>query len=458
MEQLTGLDAGFLALESATSVAHIAGVLVLDPSTSPEPWTFDRLTRHMAARLERIPVTTRKLASVPFGLDRPYWVADRSFDIGYHLRHISLPQGAGRDGLAEQVARIHARPLDRSRPLWETYLIEGLPDGRVAVMTKIHHAAIDGISGQEILAALVDLEPDVPVPDEVEPVVAGGDVDQRIVLGRAAVRLGTTPLRMARAGVGLARSVPGMRRSAPTGAVAPRTPFNASCGPHRRWAYSSVPLADVKAVKDRAGASVNDVVLTMIGGVLRRWLEGNGGVPEKPLVAMVPLSVRPPDHDGSVGNFITGSVCTLATHLADPLHRLAEVREGMRLVKEQEGAIPASVLTDLTQVAPPAVAALAARLVVSMRLGPRVPLPFNLVVSNVPGPPIPLYLAGARIESHYPLSVVGEGNGLNVTVMSTNGMLDFGFVSDRDLVPDLWDMADTVRPVLDELLAATDPA
>jgi len=215
----------------------------------------------------------------------------------------------------------------------------------------------------------------------------------------------------------------------------------------------SVPLADVKAIKNEAGTTVNDVVLTIVAGVLRRWLEEHGGVPDRPLAAMVPLSVRRPDQANAVGNFVSSTISTLATHLESPSERLQAVHESMITAKTTSGALGADILSDLSQVAPPAVAALAGRLVASTKLADRMTLPFNVVVSNVPGPPIPLYLAGAEVVGHYPVSAIVDGVGLNITVVSTNGNLDFGFVSDRDLVPDLWEMSDVLPEIVAELAA-----
>lgn len=485
MRQLSGIDSGFLAWEGPTTMGHITGVLTLDPSTSPEPWTFDRYRRHLRSRLDRIPPLTEKLVEVPLGLDRPYWVADPTFDLDYHLRHVAVPGDGSRGDFADLVARIHERPLDRRRPLWECYVVDGVraasgadagdEPASAAVITKIHHAAIDGLSGIEILAALVDLEPDVAVPaedDEARPSPSGGEgpVEPGEVAARAAWALATSPARLMRAGLSLGRALPvvgpvlGRQGPAARGdestaellrhfGTAPRTPFNATIGPHRRWSYASVPLAQVKAVKNAASATVNDVVLAVVGGVLRTWLDGQGELPDRPLAAMVPLSVRSSDQEGTMGNFVSPTVTTLATHLDDPAQRLAAIKDAMDAVKSNQQALPADVLTDLTQVAPPAVAALAARLVASTRLADRLTLPFNLVVSNVPGPPIPVYLAGALITGHFPVSTIVDGAGLNVTVMSVNGNLDVGFVADRDLIDDLWPMADLVQPTLDELAA-----
>ncbi len=468
MRQLTGIDTAFLSMETRTTVGHVTGVLLLDPSTSPEPFTFDRVRRHVQSKLGELAPFTQKLVEVPLGLDRPYWVDDTDFDLDYHLRHSAVPGGSGAENFSEFVARIHGRPMDRSRPLWESYFIEGLDDGLVAMLTKIHHAAIDGMSGQELLTTLVDVDPNTPVPENPDPFVpkAGQSADD--VLIRALAALALSPVRMARAGVTLGRSLPvfgpllaqalpgdgGGSSDDDSGAVgltAPRTPFNATIGPHRRWAFTSVPLDQIKDIKNTAGVTVNDVVLAVVGGVLRGWLDEQDATPDRSLTAMVPLSVRKAGQENAVGNFVSMTVATLATHVDSLVERLQLVSDGMKQAKSQHQALPADMLTDLTQVAPPAVTALAARLIASTKLADRVTLPFNVVVSNVPGPSFPFYFAGAKVVGNFPVSAIVDGVGLNVTVQSNNGMLDFGFVADRDLVPDLWDMARSVQRHVDDL-------
>ncbi|MEM9133594.1 MAG: wax ester/triacylglycerol synthase family O-acyltransferase [Actinomycetota bacterium] len=476
MRQLNGLDANFLTWEDATTVGHMTSVLLLDPSTSPEPWTFDRFAALLEARIHKLPSFTEKLVEVPLGLDFPYWVRAADFDLEDHLHHVAVPGGGGREPFADLVTRIHERPLDRRRPLWECHVVEQVAGDRIALITKIHHAAIDGLSGQEILASLVDLDPDAPLaPDDEDPTERGaavGELDPAAVVGRTMLSLLASPGRAVKAGRALARLVPvvgpalgdPLDRAEPGGetagdlarrlGAAPRTPFNAAIGPHRRWAYSTLPLDRVKAIKNEAGVTVNDVILATVAGTVRSWLDDRDALPDRPLAAMVPLSVRSQDQTSALGNFISATVTTLATNLDDAAERLAAVKASMDQAKERHATLPADILTDVTQVTPPAIAGLAARLVASTKLADRVNLPFNLVVSNVPGPPIPLYLAGARIVDHYPVSTIVDGVGLNVTVMSVENRLGFGYVADRDLIPDLWDLADRTEPALAELADA----
>ncbi len=467
IEQLSGVDTSFLTLESGSNaVGHVTGVLICDPTTSPEPWTFERFSRHLISRIGHLPPFRRRIQEVPLGLDRPYWVTEDEVDFGYHLRHVAVPGQGGRNDFAELVARIHARPLDRSRPLWECYVVDGVHGDRIAVITKIHHAAIDGISGQEILSQLVDLSPDVEVHEPVrylnpEPTVSPEDLTRRALRSFL-----LSPTRVARTAWALGRAIPGLSSALPFSGsdqstidalrelVAPRTPFNATIGPHRRWSYVSVRLDDVKEVKNAAGTTVNDVVLAICAGVLRRWLENHEALPDRDLLAMVPLSVRSSSEAHAIGNLVSFAVANLATTVDEPKDRLLAIHEAMLEARKSHDTLPANILTDISQIAPPAVSAMASRLIASTHLADRVTLPFNVVISNVPGPPVPLYLSGAEVLGHYPVSAIVDGVGLNITVVSTNGMLDFGFVSDRELIPDLWLMADTVLESLDELKRA----
>jgi len=470
VQQLTGLDAAFLAMETKSVFGHVGSVIVLDPGTAPEPLTLQRLTALIEKRLHLIPPFRRRLAEVPFGLDQPYWIEDPDFDIEYHVRELALPEPGDDKQLAYQAARLHARPLDRTRPLWELYLIHGLQDGRKAIYTKVHHAAIDGVSGNDVLAAVIDLTPEGR-PDEEPPPWECDDVPgSATLLAKSAVSLAMQPLRAARLTYGLARSVPRLATSPARPRLpvvdrllrrdanvvlntaplrAPSTPFNRPIGPHRRWAFCTVPLADVKAVKKAAGCTVNDVVMALSAGALRRWLLDHDALPSGPLVAAVPVSVRTEEEKGAHGNRVSTMMAALPTHLDDPAERLAACHSAMTAAKSQFGALPADLLGDVTQFAMPAIAGQAARAAARLRLVERVS-PFNLIVSNVPGPPVDLYYAGAKIVAYYPLSAIADGQGLNITVMSLAGGLHFGLIADRELVPDV----DVMAQYLAEELAA----
>jgi diacylglycerol O-acyltransferase / wax synthase len=474
MKQLTGLDASFLALETTTTTGHVGGVSVLDPSEAPEPLTLARLTDVMAERIPLVPVLRRKLLNVPLGLDQPYWVDDPNFDIEYHVREIALPRPGSDAQLTEQVSRLHSRPLDRSRPLWELYLISGLAKKRVAVYTKIHHAAIDGVSGTELLTILLDLTPSgrevpPPVPFQPEP-----PPPLPLLAAKAAARLAWRPVQTVQMTNQLIRWLPTMGPAVSTlvggmlglnrgdGEViatplgrAPATPFNKPITPHRRLAFRSVDLETVKTVKNAFGVSVNDVVMAMSAGALRRWLIDHEALPSQPLIAMIPVSVRDPASKGALGNKVSAMLAMLPTHVAEPDQRLELVHAATKIAKAQQAAIPQGLVDQISDFAPPALTARAARVVFATGVLHRLP-PFNVTISNVPGPNVPAYLCGARLIAHYPVSVVTDGQGLNITLVGYLGQLHFGLISCRELVPDIDVLAGYLTDELALLLTAAE--
>lgn len=476
MRQLSGLDAAFLAMETRTVFGHVGSVCVLDPSTAPQRLTLDRFTRVIQSRLPLVPLFRQRLLDVPLGLDRPYWIEDADFDIEFHVRELALPAPGSDKQLAEQVARLHARPLDRTRPLWEFYLIFGLKGRRVAIYSKVHHAAIDGVSGNELLAALLDLSPaGRDVPASSAPVPAPQPPPHPVeLLARGVVSLASHPGRALRLSAAVLRAAPTLLGSAlprlpvvdrfvstgddpvlyQPGLRAPRTPFNRPVTQHRRWAFCDVPLPLVKRVKNAAGLSVNDVVMALCAGALRWWLTEHDALPTGPLVAAVPVSVRGKEHQGTYGNRVSAMLAALPTHLAEPVDRLRAVHEATRIAKEQHNAIPADLLADVSHFAMPALAGQAARLAARLRVLERVS-PFNLFISNVPGPNVPLYYAGAELLAYYPLSAIADGQGLNITVMSYRDTMFFGLTACRELVPDADRLADHLRSEIDVLVSAT---
>jgi WS/DGAT/MGAT family acyltransferase len=484
MRQLTGLDAQFLALESAHQTGHVGALAILDPSTRPDGRLDAEVVQTMITeRLSLLPPFRWRLKTVPLGLDYPYWIDDPHFDVEYHVRELALPAPGSDDQLAEQVARIFARPLDRARPLWELYLIHGLPSGCMGMLTKIHHAAVDGMSGAEIMGVLLDLTPDgreVPpsaaLRGEAEPSSAA--MLTRAALGapryleRVARALPSTLPNLAHApivntlpgvsGLGemtarLARTV--RRREhrvlERSNLTPPRTSFNRQLSPHRRFAFGQIPLEDVKAVKNRYGVTVNDVVVAICAGAVRRWLIEHRELPADPLVAQVPVSVRTDEEVGTYGNRIGMMSVPLYTDEADASLRLQRTHAALATAKDTHRALPAQLLQDATQFIPPAVFARAAQVTFSLAAVRR-PI-WNLVISNVPGPQLPLYCAGARLVANYPVSVITDGMGLNITVMSYCGHLDFGIVADREQMRDVWKLIDWLRLSLDELGEAAGP-
>ena len=466
MRQLTSLDAQFLALETPRQTGHVGGVAILDPATAPGGvFDYSDVKRLLEERLPLLPPFRWRLAEVPFGLDYPYWVDDQDFDLDFHVRELALPGPGSDQQLAEQVARIFARPLDRARPLWELYVIHGLESGHVAALTKIHHALIDGLSGAEIMGLLLDLEPtgrELPPPPEQEPEGKPGDLE---MLGRGLLGLPRYPLRAIRS---LPRAVPNIEDT-PFGTLpgagtigrlagrsgssmrAPKTSFNGRVSPHRRFAFGQLALDDVKTAKNAHGCTVNDVIVSMCAGVVRRWLVEHSELPDDPLVAQIPVSVRTTEQTGTYGNRIMLMSAPLFTNVEDPVERLMQTHAAMGDMKQRHKALPAELLQDANHFIPPAVFSRAAR--ATFRLATSSPgrPTWNLVISNVPGPQFPLYMAGAELQANYPVSVITDGMGLNITVMSYRGRMDFGIVADRDQMSDVWVLIDWLSDELEAL-------
>jgi WS/DGAT/MGAT family acyltransferase len=484
MRQLTSLDAQFLALETPRQSGHVSGLAILDPSELPGGrLEISDLQALIEERLPLLPLLRWRLAEVPLGLDYPYWVQDEHFDLDFHVRDLALAAPGDDEKLAEQVARLFSRPLDRSRPLWEMYLIHGLESGYVAAMTKIHHAVIDGVSGAEILGVLLD---NVPAGRELPPASpekADRHPGSWEMLGRGLLGVPRYPLRALRGlpstvanleEVALFDAVPGAKTigrlvgSAQRALLGkpdvatrhlhrpPRTSFNGRVSAHRRFAFGQLSLADVKAVKERNDVTVNDVVVAICAGAVRRWLLEHDELPEEPLVAQVPVSVRGSDEEGTFGNRILLMSAPLFTDEPDPGQRLRRTHEALREMKDRHRALPAKLLQDVNNFIPPALFARAARATFSLASGPVRPT-WNLVVSNVPGPQIPLYLAGARLVANYPVSVITDGMGLNITVQSYDGHLDFGIVADREQMVDVWCLIEWLRDELYALLPDRSP-
>jgi len=466
VRQLSSLDAQFLALETARQSGHVASVAILDPSTRPTgSLAAADIQVLIAERLPLLPPLRWRLREVPLSLDYPYWLDDRDFDLDFHVRELGLAAPGSDAQLAHQVARIVARPLDRTRPLWELYLISGLISGHVAMLTKIHHALVDGISGAEIMGLLLDLTPagrELPDPDtyayDKSPPGRVGMVARAVrgipryplralrSLPAAVPNLQETPFstlpgagaigsvakRVERVLTGEERPVHARERM-----VAPKTSFNGRVSAHRRFVFGQLKLDDVKAVKNAHGVTVNDVVVSICAGAVRHWLVSHRELPDEPLVAQIPVSVRKDEQVGTFGNRIILMSAPLFTNEADPVRRLARTHEALDGMKERHRALPADLLQDANHFIHPAVFSRAARLTLRMATSRPGRPTWNLVISNVPGPPFPLYCAGARLVAHYPFSVITDGLGLNITVMSYCGGLDFGIVSDRDQMPDV---------------------
>jgi diacylglycerol O-acyltransferase / wax synthase len=465
--QLSSLDVQFLNAETTASPTHIGSLTVLDPSERPGgPITIGELRRRIASRLHLVTPLRWRLHTVPFGLDLPYWLDSGAVDIARHVHEVEVAAPGTDRQLADLIAELAAQPLQRDLPLWHAFLIHGLEGGRQALYTKVHHAVIDGVSGAEILAVVLDIEPNPTMSSRPPSVVVpetpprAGEMASRAV--RNAVRAAT---RFARRGPALishlsdlpgAASVPlagafaNLTRS-PRPISAPRTSLNQSVGQERSFAFTSLPLADVKQVRATLGLTVNDVVMALCTTAVRRWLIGAGGLPATPLVAGIPVSVRSTAELGAGGNRISFLLAPLPTDVADPLHRARMVQQSVSAAKRRFAEVPSELLDDAVALLPQLLHGLLPRAALSAAAS--LPPAMNLLVSNVPGPQIPLYAAGARVVANHPVSVVHDLTGaLNITVMSYNGHLDIGVVACRRAVPDAWTITDHLRSALDELL------
>jgi diacylglycerol O-acyltransferase len=460
MERMSGLDATFLYFETPNMHMHVLGVIVFDPATSQEPYSFERVKEMMRSRLHLVQPFRRKLAPVPFNLHHPVWVEDAEFDLDYHIRRIGCPAPGTEKELAELVGDIASRPLDRSRPLWEMYIVEGLQSGYVASIAKMHHCTIDGVSGANLMVHLFDLEPTTEIPPEThvwEPERMPTDAER---LAFAAVSRFRRPLNIFKVLPQTARSVMNVvnrRRGGESGMAAPftapRTSFNQAITPHRRTAFATTSLDEVKQIKKAFGATVNDVVLTIVAGALRKYLMSRDELPDKSLIATCPVSVRGDDEKDVIGsNRVSAMFSSLHTDIADPVERLRAIHEANKNAKEEHNAIGADILTNWAEFAAPTTFSLAARMYSSLKLSDRHPVIHNLVISNVPGPPFPLYFAGAKLVGLNPLGPIMDGAGLNITVLSYVDNINWGFIACRELMPDLWDLADAIGETQAELL------
>ena len=479
-------------METASVFGHVASLNIYDPSAAPGGAGLEATKQTILERIDLLAPFRRRLVEVPLGLDLPYWIEDPDFDIDFHVRHHAVAPPGTPQQLAEAISRIVARPLDRARPLWELYVIEGVDEGRlIAQLTKVHHAAIDGASGALMLAAILDLDPEfrpVTGPAPWEPEVAPSDEE---LLRMTFLEFVRRPEKLIRLGVRTTRELATATRSGglraiadmvaqpmpgPLGSLmrrrlrsqfgedtdrppalppthAPRTPWNQAITPHRRFAYTTIPLDDAKTVRRAFGCTFNDVVMALCSGALRGYLLHHDCLPEESLIAMVPVSVRSGAENEMYQNRVSALLADLATNESDPAKRLRRVQQSMTAAKQNHAAIPAEALMDFTQFAPPAIAARAMRMASRLRIADRMNPPFNLVISNVPGPAVPLYMAGAELKHFYPVSALADGQGLNMTVQSYNGNLDFGFIACRELVPDVWLLTDLLHAAMKELLA-----
>jgi diacylglycerol O-acyltransferase len=461
MQRLTGLDAGFLYMETPTLHMHTLKISVLDPSTVPGGYSFDKVKQELASRLHLLPPFRRRLVEVPFGIHHPVWIEDPDFDIDWHIHRIAVPAPGGQREFCELVSDIASRQLDRSRPLWEIWVVEGLEAGRVGFVAKIHHSVADGVAAADLLANVLSPDPEVHEPPPPAEPWAPDDIPTRaeLLLGALAgilAGLRSLPALIKRTLLGL-RAVRRVRKrhpetSPPFPLLTPNTRFNGALTPHRLFATATFSLDDVKAVRKAFGTTVNDVVLAMCAGGLRRYLEARDELPARPLIAGVPVAVAAADGERRLGgNWVSNMFTSLRTDLEDPVERLRAIHDITKVAKEVHHALGAEMLADWSELTPPRPFAAWMRFYSRRKLADWHPPPINLVVSNVPGPSVPLYIGGARLDALYSMGPVLEGIGLNITVWSYLGTLYFGLVSCREMMPDLWDLCDDIGAALAEL-------
>jgi diacylglycerol O-acyltransferase / wax synthase len=457
LDRLTSIDASFLHQEGRSSHMHIGGVLIFE---GPPPQFVDYLA-HIRGRLHLVPRYRQKLATPPLETGRPLWVDDPNFNLEYHVRNAALPYPGTEQQLLQLTARIASQPLDRSKPLWENWLVEGLHDNRFALIFKTHHALVDGVSGVDLGTVLFDLQPTPsapptdleawqpkPEPSGAELVVAG----VRGMVGGAAELVARTMQAASRPASSLS-----MLRDAAEGVgeivwaglnPAPETPLNVEIGPHRRYSVVRQQLKDYKMVKDALGGTVNDVVLTVVSGALAGWLRSRGIRTEGlEMRALVPVSVRTQDQRGTLGNQLTAMRAPLPVYIDDPVARLQFVRCAMDGLKDSKQAVGAATLATVNNLAPPTILAQASRLNFSTRL-------FNLIVTNIPGPQMPLYVLGRKLDELFPVAFLPDNHALAVAIMSYNGGVGYGLLADYDALPDVDLIAEGIDASLRELLDA----
>jgi len=469
MQQLTGMDASFLYFETPRTPMHIGSIQIYDQASLPGGVQgFKTILRFIEERLHGARTFRQKLANVPFGVDHPYWIDDKDFDLEFHVRHIRLPQPGDWRQLCIQAARLHSRPLDLSKPLWEFTVIEGLdgiegiPKGCYAIVSKMHHACVDGVSGVDMIQAIHDIDPNNP---QIRPATTpwrGEETPNPLeLLARASINNALQPFRFAEV---LARSLPAMGRVSQgiaqrrfnAARTVPRTRFNGTVTAHRVIEGRSFDLKEMRAIKSSVpGATINDVVLTVCGGALRAYLESKNELPADSMVAMAPISVRSQDQRGTMGNQVAAMNVAIGTHIADPVERLNAVHADANASKEMTQAVGAKLMTDYSQFIPSTTAALAARLYTNLGMANRTNPVFNCVVTNVPGPQVPLYCAGAKLVAQYGLGPLFDGMGLIFPVVSYCGRLTISVTSCREMLPDPEFFAECIQRSYDDLKAAT---
>jgi diacylglycerol O-acyltransferase len=465
MQKLTGMDSMFISLESGTNLFNVGAVAVFDPSTAPDdsPPPYVVLRQIVENRLHLVPPFRRRLVEVPGGLDHPRWIDDPEPDLERHVRRAALPSPGGEAELSQFAAEVMSHPLDRSRPLWEMHVVEGLEGGLIAGVAKIHHSAIDGLSGAETTAHLMDLTPEVA---HLEP-PAQSPTPERTpnslsLLGQAALNSARRAIPTAKALSRVSMAAMRIRNHnrvpdtlAPPGPFdGPRTCFTRPLGSQRAVGLAHIDRDDAEAVRKQTGATLNDVVLAVTGCALRHYLEDRGELPDEPLVSFVPVAVRSEgDSMQSNTNRLSGMLVSLATDVADPVVQLMSVSESSRGAKAQDRLLGSDLFSAMFDLAVPALLRPAGRLARAVGFTTRWP-PFSLVVSSFPGPPVPLYCGGSELVAYHPFGPVIDGAALNVTAMSYRDQIGFGLIACRDAVKDIDTLAQWIPESMRELTKA----
>jgi WS/DGAT/MGAT family acyltransferase len=456
LDRLTAVDASFLSNESASSHMHVGAILIFE---GPPPRYVD-LVEHVRGRLGQVPRFRQKLVVPPLETGRPLWADDVNFNLSYHIRHTALPEPGGEAQLKRLTGRVFSQQLDRSKPLWELWLVQGLERDRFAILTKTHHAMVDGISGVDIGTVLFDLEP-VPKPAAVEDDwVPQKSPSTAELVGRGLGDAIELPIKVAEKAVDAIRHPENAARKAVEALEAlsevvsqfadpaPDVPLNQPIGPHRRYVWARSELATFKQIKDTFGGTVNDVVLAVVTSSIRNWLHSRGVRTEGlELRALVPVSIRAEDEQGNLGNRITLMRGPLPVYIEDPIRRLHTISEEMAGLKESKQALGAEMISRFNDFAPPTLLAQASRLNFSTRL-------FNLLVTNVPGPQIPLYVLGRELEEVFPVAFLPQNHALAIAIMSYHGKIGFGLLADYDSMEDINIVGDGINEALHELLEA----
>jgi WS/DGAT/MGAT family acyltransferase len=456
LDRLSSTDASFLTNESSSSHMHVGAVLIFE---GPPP-RYEDFLDHVRSRLDLVPRFRQKLVFPPFEAGRPLWVDDPVFNLSYHVRHTALPSPGSEGQLRRLTGRVFSQALDRSKPLWEMWLVQGLERNRFALLSKTHHALVDGVAGVDISTVLFDVQP-VPEPAEAEREwIPNPEPSTVQLVARGVADLAAVPLKAAERLANAVQHPEGTARRVGEGLEAlsevawnfanpaPDVPLNVEIGTHRRFVWTRSELATFKRIKDALGGTVNDVVLAVVTGALRKWLDRRGiSTAGLELRALVPVSIRAEDERGQLGNRIAAMRGPLPVYVEDPVRRLQVVRKAMGELKQSKQALGAEVISRMNDFAPPTLLAQASRINFSTRL-------FNLIVTNVPGPQIPLYVLGRELDEVFPVAFLPQNHALAIAIMSYNGRINFGLLADYDAMEDVEIISEGIAESLDELLEA----